>query len=204
MTNGRPDPACLPGEHSLLLIPETVEELDGLERSRLYLAAMGCPLELWEILLLTQSGAWDPRRRTAPSPEGAAPTPAHALRRLREIEGPFIRDVRLFLERIAAPGDLARAELVIAAVSASRRNRAAILRWIADPARYRPEAERRIASLSWRAGRLREQLEQRRASAWESSVRDERPGAEKQQLPAPDRPAPAERKLQIVCLARTA
>jgi hypothetical protein len=78
---------------------------------------------------------------------------------------------------MAAPADIARAELVIAAVAASRRNRAAVLRWIADPARYRPEAERRIASLSWRAGRLREQLERRRASAWESSVRDERPAA---------------------------
>lgn len=167
--------ARLPGEHSLLLIPETVEELESLERSRLRLGAMGCPVELWEILLLTQSGAWDPRRLAAPSSEGPAPTPALALRRLRELEGPFIRDVRLLLERMEAPADIARAELVIASVSASRRNRAALLRWIADPARYRPEAERRIASLSWRAGRLKEQLERRRAKAWESSVRDERP-----------------------------
>lgn len=186
MTDAR-IPAKLPGEHSLLLLPETVEELDGLERSRLYLAAMGCPLELWEILLLTQSGAWDARRRTAPSSEGAAATPAHALHRLREIEGSFVRDVRFFLERMAAPGDIARAELVIGAISASRRNRAAILRWIADPARYRPEAERRIASLSWRAGQLMEQLARRRASAWESSVRDERP-APRETTPSPAAP----------------
>jgi hypothetical protein len=184
VTHARPDPSKLPGEHSLLLIPETVEELDGLERSRLYLTALGCPMELWEMLLLTQSGAWDPRRRAAPSPEGTAQTPAHALRRLRDSEGPFVRDVRFFLERIAAPADIARGEIVIGALTASRRNRAAVLRWIADPARYRPEAERRIASLSWRVGRLIEQLDRRRAAAWESSVRDERP-APRESAPRP-------------------
>lgn len=173
------------GDHSLLLVPELVEELDGLERSRLYLTSMGCPLELWEILLLTQSGAWDPRRRAASTSDGPAPTPAYALRRLREEEGPFVRDVRFFLERMAAPAEIARAEIVIGSIAASRRNRAAVLRWIADPARYRPEAERRIASLSWRAGKLIEQLDRRRAAAWESSLREERPAPRKAEDPTP-------------------
>src|SRR5262245_55153874 len=78
------------GDEALRLVPETADELDGLERSRLHLASLGCPLELWEILLLTQSGAWDPERRMAPQTKGPAPTPVRALRRMRETEGPFI------------------------------------------------------------------------------------------------------------------
>jgi hypothetical protein len=172
-------------DESLLLVPETAEELDGLERSRLHLASLGCPLELWEILLLTQSGAWDPQRRTAPLPEGPpAPTPIQTLLRMRESEGRFVRDLRFFLERMAAPTQIACAEVVIGAIAASRRNRAAVLRWIADPAKHRPEAERRIASLAWRAGKLMEQVERRRALAWEASLRAE---------PAPP-PPPAPRR----------
>jgi hypothetical protein len=158
-------------DESLLLIPETEDELDALERSRLHLASLGCPLELWEILLLTQSGAWDAERRAAPLPEGSAPTPGQALQRLRESEGPFIRDLRFLLERVAPPMDMGCAELVIGAIAASRSNRTALLRWIADPASHRPEAQRRIASLAWRAGKLREQLDRRRALAWEASLR---------------------------------
>ena len=118
-------------DDALYLIPETAQELDDLERSRLYLTSVGCPLELWEILLLTQSGAWDLQHRTAPQAGGSDPTPARALRYLRESEGRFIRDLRFFLERIAAPAEIARAEIVIGAIAASRRNRAAALRWLA-------------------------------------------------------------------------
>ena len=160
-------------DHSLVLVPETVAELDELERSRLYLTSVGCPLELWEMLLLTQSGAWDLRTRTAKTPDGPAATPAHALRVLRESEGPFVRDLRFLLERMAAPADVARAEILIGALTASRRNRAAVQRWIADPARHRPEAEGRIASLAWRVGKLIEQLDRLRAAAWESSLRED-------------------------------
>src|SRR5213078_2836344 len=100
----------LPGQNvvdeSLLLIPDSAEELDGLERSRLHLRSLGCPLELWEILLLTQSGSWDPGRRTAPLPKGSASTPVHALQGLREAEGPFVRDLRFLLERVAAPMEI--------------------------------------------------------------------------------------------------
>jgi len=175
VTHSGQNSPVIAGDHSLPLVPESVEELDALERSRLYLTALGCPLELWEILLLSQSGAWDPRTRRAPTSQGSESTPVDALRRIRENEAPFVRDVRFFLERLPAPADLPRAELLIASLSGSRRNRAAVLRWIADPARYRPEIERRIASLSWRAGRLLEQLDQRRASAWEASVREAAP-----------------------------
>src|SRR6185295_7169606 len=73
-----------------LLVPDSAEELDRLERSRLHLASIGSPLELWEVLLLTQSGAWDAQRRSAAAP-------ARALLQLRESEGPFIRDLRFFL-----------------------------------------------------------------------------------------------------------
>src|SRR5262249_54872997 len=114
-----------PGDDGLLLVPESADELDALERSRLHLTSLGCPLELWEILLLTQSGAWDPQRRIAPLPEGPAPTPVQALLRMRESEGPFVRDLRFFLERIAAQAEVARTEIVIGAIAASRRNRAA-------------------------------------------------------------------------------
>ncbi len=187
MTNPGPNPPVVAGDHSLALVPETVEELDGLERSRLYLTALGCPLELWEILLLTQSGAWDPRSRRAPTAHGTEATPVDALGRLRENEGPFIRDVRFFLERLPAPADLPRAELLIASLSGSRRNRATVLRWITDLARYRPEIERRIASLAWRAGRLLEQLDARRARAWEASLREAEPlpRTRKAEAPAP-------------------
>src|SRR5262245_7443931 len=166
-------------DESLVLVPETASELDDLERSRLHLASAGCPLELWEILLLTQSGAWDLRTRTANTPDGAVTTPAPALRALRDAEGPFVRDLRFLLERMAASAEVACAEIVIAALTASRHNRAAVHRWIADPARHRPEAQRGIASLSWRAGKLMEQLDCLRAAAWESSLReDSGPGRE--------------------------
>ena len=188
MTHSNPELPVVAGDHSLLLVPESVEELDALQRSRLYLTALGCSLELWELLLLTQSGAWDPRTRRAPTAAGSESAPIEALRRLRETEGSFVRDVRFFLERLPAPADLARAELLIASLSGSRRNRAAMLRWIADPARYRPEIERRIASLAWRAGRLLEQLDQRRASAWEASVREAAPS---RRTPEADPTAPA-------------
>jgi hypothetical protein len=180
-------------DESLLLIPETAEELDGLERSRLHLASLGCALELWEILLLTQSGAWDPARRTAPLPKGSASTPAQALQGLREAEGPFVRDLRFLLERVAAPMEIGCAEMVIGSFAASRANRAAALRWIADPARHRPEAEKRIASLAWRAGKLRAQLDRRRALAWEASLRPDaspRPTAPALEAPPPMPPAP--------------
>jgi len=188
--DGGQDFARTPGDDVLQLFPESADELDGLERSRLHLTSLGCPLELWEVLLLTQSGAWDPQRRKAPRPEGPAPTPAQALLRMRESEAPFVRDVRFFLERLAAPTQIACAEVVIGAIAASRRNRAAVLRWIADPARYRPDAERRIASLSWRAGKLIEQLDRRRAIAWEASLREdaalpERPAPPRMAAPAP-------------------
>lgn len=160
-------------DNSLRLIPETADELDVLERSRLYLTSIGCALELWEMVLLTQSGAWDPQHRTAPSPEGPTQTPAAALHAIREKESPFIRDLRFLLERTAATAEIARAEIVIAAIAASRSNRVATLRWIADPARHRPEAERRISSLSWRAGKLIQEVERRRAAAWEASVREQ-------------------------------
>jgi hypothetical protein len=160
-------------DHSLVLVPESMNELDDLERSRHYLTSVGCALELWEIQLLVQSGAWDLRTRTAKTPDGPAATPAQALRALRETEGAFVRDVRLLLEGLAPSAEVARAQLVIAAITASRRNREAVKRWIADPSRHRPEAEKRIASLSWRAGKLMEQLERLRAAAWESSVRDD-------------------------------
>jgi hypothetical protein len=176
-------------DDALLLLPETAEELDVLERSRLFLASLGCPLELWEILLLIQSGAWDTQRRIAPLPEGPAPTPAQALHRIREEEGAFVRDLRCFLERTVAPPELPCAEIVIGAVAASRGNRAAVLRWISDPARFRSQAERRIASLSWRARKLMEQLDRRRAAAWEASVR-----AKARSIPwetPPDRSVPA-------------
>jgi len=186
----------LPGaivDESLLLIPETAEDLDGLERSRLHLASLGCPLELWEILLLTQSGAWDPVRRTAPLAKGTAPTPAQALQNLREAEGPFVRDLRFLFERAAAPMEIGCAEVVIGAITASRSNRATALRWIADPARYRPEAEKRIASLAWRAGKLRAQLDRRRALAWEASLRPEPSSAPSPSRPVPEAPPPAPR-----------
>src|SRR6185503_9528298 len=160
-------------DHSLILVPEAVNELDDLERSRLYLTSVGCALELWEMQLLTQSGAWDLRTRTAKLPDGPTATPAQALRALRETEGPFVRDVRLLLERMAGSAEVARAEIVIASLTASRRNREAVQRWIADPARHRIEAEKRIASLTWRAGKLIEQLDRVRAVAWESSLRDD-------------------------------
>jgi len=160
-------------DHSLSLVPETVNDLDDLERSRLYLTSVGCPVELWEIQLLVQSGAWDLRSRTAKTLDGSAATPASALRILRNAEGEFVRQVRLLLERLAPSAEVASAGLVIAAMTASRRNREAVQRWIADPTRHRPEAEKRIASLSWRAGKLMEQLERHRAAAWESSLRDE-------------------------------
>ena len=158
---------------SLILVPESVNELDDLDRSRHYLTSVGCPLELWEILLLAQSGAWDLRSRTAKTADGSTATPAQALRVLREKEGAFVRDVRLLLERLVPSAEVARAELVIAALTSSRRNRDAVQRWIADPSRHRPEAEKRLASLSWRAGKLLEQLERLRAAAWESSLRDD-------------------------------
>jgi hypothetical protein len=176
-------------DESLLLIPESAEDLDGLERSRLHLASLGCPAELWEILLLTQSGAWDPLRRSAPQPGGAAPTPVPALQSLREAEGPFVRDLRFLLERVAAPMEIGCAEIVIASVAASRSNRAAALRWIADPARHRPEAEKRFASLSWRAGKLRAQLDRRRALAWEASLRPD--ASPPEGGPAREAPPPA-------------
>jgi hypothetical protein len=160
-------------DQSLLLVPETVQELDALERSRIYLTSVGCPLELWEILLLVQSGAWDLRSRTAPSSDGPAATPARALRVLREKEGPYVRDLRLLLERCAASEEVARAEIVIGALAASRENREAALKWIADPAGHRAPAEKRLASLSWRAGKLIDGLERLRAAAWESSLRAE-------------------------------
>src|SRR5262245_18457754 len=141
-------------DDSLVLVPEAVHELDDLERSRLYLTSVGCPLELWELLLLTQSGVWDLRTRTAATPDGPAATPARALGGLREKEGPFVWGLRFLLERLAAPAEVARAELVIGALTASRHNRASVERWLADPARHRPEAEKRIASLAWRAGKL--------------------------------------------------
>ena len=176
-------------DESLLLVPESAEELDLLERSRLHLASLGCPLELWEILLLVQGGGWEPVRRTALAPSGSAPTPVPALESLRAREGPFIRDLRFLLERVAAPMEIACAEIVIGSVAASRSNRAALGRWIADPARHRAEAEKRIASLSWRAGKLRAQLDRWRALAWEASLR---PAAS---APSPRRekppPAPA-------------
>jgi len=178
-------------DESLLLIPETADDLDGLERSRLHLASLGCPLELWEILLLTQSGAWDPARRTAPLAKGSASTPALALESLREAEGPFVRDLRFLLERVAAPMEIGCAEIVVGAVAASRSNRAVALRWIADPARYRPEAEKRIASLSWRAGKLRAQLDRRRALAWEASLRPDPSAGAASPRPEAPRPAPA-------------
>jgi hypothetical protein len=165
------DQPAAPSDDALLLIPESAGELDGLERSRLLLASLGCPLELWETLLLIQSGAWDPERRVASLPQGPAPTPAQALLRIRETEGTFVRNLRFFLERMAAPAKLACAEIVIGAIAASHGNRAAVLRWIADPARFRSVAERRIASLSWRAGKLMEQLDRRRAAAWDASIR---------------------------------
>jgi hypothetical protein len=191
-------------DESLLLIPESEEELDGLERSRLHLASLGCPLELWEILLLTQSGAWDPARRTAPLPKGSAPTPAQALQALRETEGPFVRDLRFLLERVAAPMEIGCAEIVIGAVAASRTNRAAALRWIADPARHRPEAEKRFASLAWRAGKLRAQVDRRRALAWEASLRPDvaAPRREKP-LPAPAAPLHALSGRMLSDLRRT-
>lgn len=160
-------------DHSLVLVPETVHELDDLERSRHYLTSVGCPLELWEMVLLTQSGAWDLRARTARTTDGSAATPASALRVIREAEGPYVRDIRLLIEKMAASAEVARAALVIASLSASRRNRAAVQRWIADPARHRVEAEKRIASLAWRAGKLIEQLDRVRAAAWESSLRED-------------------------------
>jgi hypothetical protein len=180
-------------DESLLLIPETAEELDGLERSRLHLASLGCALELWEILLLTQSGAWDPVRRTAPLSSGAAPTPIQALQRLREAEGPFVRDLRFLLERVAPPMEIVCAEIVIASIAASRGNRSAVLRWIGDPAGHRTEADRRIASLSWRAGKQREQLDRRRALAWEASLRPDpsaTPGSPAREERPPAPPAP--------------
>lgn len=171
--DGERNVARMLGDEALRLVPESADELDDFERSRLHLASLGCPLELWEILLLTQSGAWDPQRRVAPQQAGPAPTPVRALRRMRESEGPFVRDLRFFLERMAAPANVASAEVVIAAIAASRRNRATLLCWIAEPARYRAEAERRIASLAWRAGKLIEQVNRRRAIAWEASLREE-------------------------------
>jgi len=170
-------------DNSLVLVPEGVNELDDLERSRHYLTSVGCPLELWEILLLAQSGAWDLRGRTAKTPDGPAATPVEALHVLREKEGPFIRNVRILLERLAPSSEVARAELIIAALAASRRNRDAVQRWIADPSRHRSEAEKRLASLSWRAGKLMEQLERVRAAAWESSVRPD-PGPGRARGPA--------------------
>lgn len=176
-------------DHSLVLVPESVNELEDLERSRHYLTSVGCPLELWEILLLAQSRAWDLRSRTAKTPDGTTATPAQALAVIREKEGPFVRDVRLLLERLVPSAELARAELVIAALTASRRNREAVQRWIADPSRHRPEAEKRLASLSWRAGKLLDQLERLRAAAWESSLRDDpgpgRAGGRSTPLPFP-------------------
>jgi hypothetical protein len=171
------------GDESLRLVPESADELDALERSRLHLGSLGCPLDLWEILLLSQSGAWDPQRRAAPLPEGPSSTPVRALRRMRESEGSFVRDLRFFLERMAAPADVARAEIVIASIAASRKNRAALSCWISDPARYRPVAERRLASLSWRAGKLIEEVNRRRAIAWEASLREETAAA-----PTPEPP----------------
>src|SRR4026207_84514 len=103
-------------DHSLLLLPETVNQLDDLERSRLYLTSVGCPLELWEMLLLTQSGAWDLRTRTMKTPEGPAAAPAPPRRAPRAAEGPFVRDVRLLLERVAASAEVARIEVVIASL----------------------------------------------------------------------------------------
>lgn len=175
-------------DHSLLLVPETADELDVLERSRLYLTSVGCALDLWEVLLLVQSGAWDPQRRTAPRPEGPAPTPAAALHAVREQEGPFIRNFRFFLEQAVATAELRRVEIVVASVAASRSNREKAQRWIADPARHRAEAERRVASLSWRAGKLIQEVEQRRAAAWEASVREQ--PAMPPETPAPPPAAP--------------
>jgi hypothetical protein len=172
-------------DHSLLLLPETVNELDDLERSRLYLTSVGCPLELWEMLLLTQSGAWDLRTRTMKTPDGPAASPAPALRVLRAAEGPFVRDVRLLLERVAASVEVARIEVVIASLAASRRNREAVRRWIADPARHRIEAEKRIASLAWRAGRLIDGLDRLRAAVWESSLREDPGPGRASGTPAP-------------------
>ncbi len=186
-------------DESLLLLPETAEELDDLERSRLHLASLGCPLELWEVLLLTQSGSWNPQRRTAPLPGGPAPTPIQALLRMRESEGPFVRDLRFFLERMASPTQIACAEVVIGAIAASRRNRAAVLRWIADPAKHRPEAERRIASLAWRAGKLMEQVDRRRALAWEASVRVE-PAPPPRPAPPPKQPRTAAESVPMLSI----
>jgi len=160
-------------DHSLTLVPETVQELDDLERSRHYLTSVGCPLELWEMVLLTQSGAWDLRTRTAKTLDGSAATPVSALRVIRDAEGPFIRDVRLLMEKMASSAEVARAALVLVSLAASRRNRQAVQRWIADPARHRVEAEKRIASLAWRAGKLIEQLDRVRAAAWESSLKED-------------------------------
>src|ERR1043165_6590371 len=94
-------------DNSLVLAPETVNELADLERCRLYLTSVGCALELWEMLLLTQSGAWDLSTRTAKTPDGPAATPAQALAALREAEGPFVRDVRLLMERMAGSAEIA-------------------------------------------------------------------------------------------------
>jgi hypothetical protein len=160
-------------DHSLTLVPETVQDLDDLERSRHYLTSVGCPLELWEMVLLTQSGAWDLRTRIAKTMDGTAATPASALRVIRDAEGPYIRDVRLLMEKMAGAAEVARVAVVLASLAASRRNRQAVQRWIADPASHRIEAEKRIASLAWRAGKLIEQLDRARAAAWESSLRED-------------------------------
>src|SRR6185295_19623222 len=54
----------------------------------------------------------------------------------------------------------------------------------------RSEADRRIASLTWRAGKLKEQLDRRRAIAWEASLREAAPPVLRK-VPEAAAPSPA-------------
>ena len=132
------------------LNPEVFEDLQVAERSRPLFEAAGLPLRTWEAYALAFNERHLLRREVQRIREGRGAPVLHPevlerLQALRTELDPMVGELRKFLP--ADPGGPEaheRLEMVLGFIAVSPTAREVATKWIADPARYRAEANQKL------------------------------------------------------------
>jgi hypothetical protein len=146
------------------LNPEVFEDLQVAEKSRPLFEAAGLPLRTWEAYCLAFNERNLLRREIHRIQEGRGSAAIHpeVLERLQAIRAqfdPMVGQLRRFLPP-APPGaeDRERQEMVLGFITVSSTARDVAAKWIAEPDRYRNEAEQKLRLIGIVVDRYRSAL----------------------------------------------